>query len=372
VRVWFLLLRFEHDALTLRLLSMPIQPGGFHLADKLSMFERCAGGAASSAPSGPHAPYPPRQGSAPPFRARAIRDPEPSQTQAMVTDWVEPDIHLVGGYTFPGKPPQPDRSASYKQQMYEASAMALSSQLRRGKKPRGKPGVTWTIEEIMPRLKCIPMNGPGAGADEFRPQTAPAPSARPKKAAAAPVPFMTPAEFRKSLVMPDPTPADEAVEAARAPDALVGLVAVGQTPDALVSLKGRRSPPQPAASTSRQRAAGGQPALLPLPGAESASVSCSPRASSTWRPSCGGQAQAQGQQAQGQAQPAAEAAAPASEEGGAVAGPSPRQQRYEAATADLGGLVVFGNVDYSGLSAAEPERPLPAADRLGPSPEPEP
>ena len=109
---------------------MPIQPGGFHLADKLSMFERCAGGmAASSTPSGPREPYTPRQGSAPPFRARAIRDPEAGQTQAMVTDWVEPDIHLVGGYTFPGKPVHPDRSASYKQQMYEASAMALNSQV---------------------------------------------------------------------------------------------------------------------------------------------------------------------------------------------------------------------------------------------------
>ena len=61
--------------------------------------------------------------------------------------------------------------------------------------------------------------------------------------------------------------------------------------------------------------------------------------------------------AQAQAQPAAEAAAPTSEE---VAAPSPRhrQQRYEAATAELGGLIVFGNVDYSGLTPAEPEPPL--------------
>ena len=64
--------------------------------------------------------------------------------------------------------------------------------------------------------------------------------------------------------------------------------------------------------------------------------------------------------AQAQAQPAAEAAAPTSEE---VAAPSPRQQRYEAATAELGGLIVFGNVDYSGLTPAEPELPVPAADR---------
>ena len=182
---------------------MPIQPGGFHLADKLSMFERCAGGmAASSTPSGPREPYTPRQGSAPPFRARAIRDPEAGQTQAMVTDWVEPDIHLVGGYTFPGKPVHPDRSASYKQQMYEASAMALNSQLRRGKKPRGKPVVTWTIEEIMPRLKCIPMNGPGAS-DDFRPQTAPAPLTAPNP---HPNPNLSPNPNPNASSSPNPAP----------------------------------------------------------------------------------------------------------------------------------------------------------------------
>ena len=123
-----------------------------------------------------------------------------------------------------------------------------------------------------------------------------------------PLAGMTPAEYRKSLVMPvrvinpaDPTPADSAADAARD-----SLVAVGQTPDALVSLKGRRSPPPPTAPASRQRAASGQPALAPLAG-----------------PSGGGQGHVPQQPP-----PAAEAAAAASEEVLA----SPRQQRYEAAT----------------------------------------
>ena len=308
---------------------MPLEPGGFHLADKLSMYERCA----SSTPSAPHTPYTPRQGSAPPFRARAIRDPEPGQTQAMVTEWVEPEIHLVGGYSFPSKPVHPDRGASYKQQMYEASAMALSNKLRRGKKPRGKPVVSWTIEEIMPRLTCIPMkngpagNAPAAGAaDELRPQTAPAPRPkRPPPPATDVVAFMTPAEYRKSLVTParaaspaDSAPADAPTDAARET-----LVAIGQTPGALVSLKGRRSPPPPATSSSSQRQRGTQSALLPLPGAPLPGTE--PRPTSSRRPPGG---------VQERAQPAAEAAAPASDEGAVLAAPSPRQQQYEAATAD--------------------------------------
>ena len=104
---------------------MPIQPGGFHLADKLGMFERCAG-----VTEKPYAPHTPRQGSAPPFRARATRDPEEGQTRAMVTEWAEPHVHVVAGYTFPGKPAHPDNSGNYRQQMYEASAMALTSQRR--------------------------------------------------------------------------------------------------------------------------------------------------------------------------------------------------------------------------------------------------
>ena len=50
--------------------------------------------------------------------------------------------------------------------------------LRRGKKPRGQSVVTWSVEEILPRLKCIPMHDPPLDAPppvDFRPRTAPVP-----------------------------------------------------------------------------------------------------------------------------------------------------------------------------------------------------
>ena len=96
--------------------------------------------------------------------------------------------------------------------------------------------------------------------------------------------FMTPAEYRKSLVTParaaspaEPSPADAPTDAARET-----LVAIGQTPGALVSLKGRRSPPPPATSSSSQRQRGTQSALLPLPGAPLPGAE--PRPTSSRRP----------------------------------------------------------------------------------------